>query len=153
MKPLLQRTRFATLLALALVVALGSVASGNDGDPIILGETVTAESQTKVLYPDITGESAFVVDGSIGAESDTAIEGRSQTGIGVLGESNGSGVKGEARDRGVWGLNRTDAGGLFGPGVRAESVIDDFGEYGVGLQSIGQVQFSQGPAWPSSPSG
>jgi hypothetical protein len=134
--------RLITLLTVLFVIGLAGVARGNDGDPVIAGQTVTAQRTTEILFPDITtGEPAFLVDAE-GADSTPGIEGRSYSGTGVTGTSPaGNGVMGQGY-AGVHGLNETEVGYPYGVGVLAESVSYN-GLYGVGLQSIGQVQFGQ----------
>jgi hypothetical protein len=150
------RLRFTAVLVVLLVIGLAGMASGNDGDPIIVGQTVTTDgTQTKLLYDSEDtpiGASLFEVQTR---GTDVAIQGESVYGYGVLGESRGFGVRGFGQDGGgVYGQGGTEVGGLVGSvGVRAEGAVDDFGNYDVGLQSIGQVQFSKASATAKVASG
>jgi hypothetical protein len=137
------RLRFTAVLVVLLVIGLAGMASGNDGDPIIVGQTVTGQTPTRLRYPNQIGDGAgFAVDT---VETDNAIEGFSEVGSGVYGSSRGIGVTGYAMGVGVNGLGATFGGQLIGSvGVRAEGAVDEFtGHYDVGLQSIGQVQLSK----------
>jgi hypothetical protein len=143
--------RFTAVLVVLLVIGLGGMASGNDGDPIIVGQTTTGTTPTVLKYPDqIGGGIGFTVSTT---EADVAIEGFSEAGSGVFGISRGYGVHGLGVQAGVWGLGATSGGGLVGSvGVRAEAPTED-GVYDVGLQSIGQVQFSKASGLAKVPSG
>ena len=76
------RLRFAAALVVLLVIGLAGIANSDDGDPIIVGQTVTGTNPTILNYPDqIGGGTGFTVST---VESDTAIRGSSETGNGVL---------------------------------------------------------------------
>ena len=147
------RLRFTAVLVVLLVIGLAGVASGNDGDPIIVGHTVTGTNPNVLRYPSQIGDGAgFTVDT---VETDNAIEGFSEVGIGVYGSSRGIGVTGFAMGVGVDGRGDTFGGQLIGSvGVRAQGAVDEFtGHYDVALQSIGQVQFSKASGLSKVPSG
>jgi hypothetical protein len=137
------RLRFTAVLVVLLVIGLAGMANSDDGDPIIVGQTVTGTTPTVLNYPEqIGGGTGFTVNT---IESDVAIRGFSETGSGVFGESRGWGVQGFGIQAGVIGRGATFDGDLIGSvGVRAEAAVDAYtGLYDVGLQSVGQIQFSK----------
>jgi hypothetical protein len=148
------RLRFTGVLVVLLVIGLAGMANSDDGDPIIVGQTVTTDgTQTKLLYPNEDtpiGDSLFEVESRY---TDVAIQGTSLYGYGVLGESRGFGVKGFGEAAGVYGQGAMIFGLIGSAGVRAEAAVDDSGHYDIGVQSIGQVQFSKASAIARVPSG
>jgi hypothetical protein len=134
------RLRFTAVLVVLLVIGLAGIASGNDGDPIIVGQTVTGQSPTRLRYPNQIGDGAGFAVSTV--ESANAIEGFSEIGSGVYGVSRAIGVTGYAMGVGVRGVGATLFGELIGTvGVRAEGAVSDSGRYDVALRSIGQVEF------------
>jgi hypothetical protein len=57
------RLRFTAVLVVLLVIGLAGLANSDDGDPIIVGQTVTGTSPTVLNYPEqIGGANGFTVN-------------------------------------------------------------------------------------------
>ena len=95
----------------AVLVATGSAATANDGDPVILGATNSTHSTT-IIYSDGNGLEAYAVTGVFGG-------GNAGSGTyGVRGSSNGTGVYGFtwsiSGGNGVWGQTSGPGSGVYG---------------------------------------
>ncbi len=91
MKPLLERTRFAVVLAAALVVALARMAGADNGDPVILGDSnLSATHETAIDNPDINNDMPVIAASDDGAAR--GLYGSSNQGIGIEGTGGFGGI-------------------------------------------------------------